>query len=253
MPTRFDLVIVTTSAFLITPFAFADDPSWAGDGSVSASMSTGNTETTDVGIAVKLDRDSGVWNVGLDAAADYGETEGVETKNRLFFGTNLDRQITDRMFGFGSVSWESDDFSGFESRTFVGGGLGYEIFAQEGLGWVVRGGPGFKVDEIEAILDSTVTPIMVIEPGRTEESISAIAESEFLFDFNDNVGFTNNSKALYAETSTQFNNVAALQAALTETLSARLSFEARYDTEPPEGFESTDTITRFSVVYNFGQ
>lgn len=253
MPTRFDMVFITTSALMVAPLAIAETPVWGGDGSVSASMSTGNTETTDVGIAVDLDRDSGTWNVGFNATADYGETDGIETKNRLFFGSNLDRQINDRLFGFGSVSWEADNFSGFESRTFVGGGLGYEVFAREGLGWVVRGGPGFKIDEIEAIVDTTVIPEVIIEPARTEESISAIAESEFNLSFNDSVGMTNDSKAIYAETSTQFSNIAALQAALTDTLSARVSFEARYDTEPPEGFENTDTITRFSIVYKFGE
>ena len=253
MTPRLDMAVATMSAILLTPIAHADTPLWSGDGSVSASMSSGNTETTDVGVAVDLNRDTGTWTIGFDATADYGETDGVETKNRVFLGSNLDRQISDRMFGFGSVSWEADDFSGFESRTFVGGGLGYEIFAREGLGWVIRGGPGYKIDEIEAIVDASVTPVVIVEPARSEESISGIAESEFRLDFNDAVGLTNDSKALYAETSTQFTNVAALQAALTETLSARVSFEARYDTEPPEGFENTDTISRFSIVYRFGE
>ncbi|MEL6757060.1 MAG: DUF481 domain-containing protein, partial [Pseudomonadota bacterium] len=69
--------------------------------------------------------------------------------------------------------------------------------------------------------------------------------------FNDNVGFTNDTTVLYAETSTQIGNIAAITASLTDTLSARVSFEVRHDTDPVEGFENTDTISRVSLVYGF--
>ncbi len=226
---------------------------WSGEGSLSAGVSTGNTETTDLGLGVDATRDWGVWALGLNAVADFGETDGVETKNRIFLGTNLDRQINDKLFGFGQLSYEKDEFSGFASRTFIGGGLGYEIYNSDTLGWTVRGGPGFKIDEVEAVLDTTTVPATVVTPETTEESVGAVAESNFNYAFNDNVAFTNDTKALYAQESTQLSNVIALTATLTDTLSARVSFEARHDTNPPLGFEDTDTISRVSLVYGFGK
>lgn len=226
---------------------------WSGEGSLSAGVSTGNTETTDLGLGVDANRDWGVWALGLNAVADFGETEGVETKNRIFLGTNLDRQINDKLFGFGQLSYEKDEFSGFASRTFIGGGLGYEIYNSDTLGWTVRGGPGFKIDEIEASIDATAVPPNVLTPATTEESIGAVAESNYRYAFNENVGLTNDTKVLYAQESTQLSNVIALTATLTDTLSARVSFEARHDTNPPLGFEDTDTISRVSLVYGFGK
>ena len=44
----------------------------------------------------------------------------------------------------------------------------------------------------------------------------------------------------------------AVTAALTGALSARFSVDVRYDTDPPVGFEQTDTATRVSLVYAFG-
>ncbi|MEO0549601.1 MAG: DUF481 domain-containing protein [Pseudomonadota bacterium] len=234
-----------TAALGMTLPAFAQDETegWTGEGSLSAGVTTGNTETTDLGLGVDVGRDFGVWAVGAKASADYGETDGAETKNRIFLGGNVDRQINDKLFGFGQASYEKDEFSGFESRAYLGGGLGYEIFSSDQLGWVVRGGPGLKLDEV-------LNP----DTGEvdTEESLGASAESNFNYTFNDNVGFTNDTTVLYAETSTQISNIAALTASLTDTLSARISFEVRHDTDPVEGFEATDTISRVSLVYAFG-
>ncbi|MEL7042601.1 MAG: DUF481 domain-containing protein [Pseudomonadota bacterium] len=230
----------------------ATENGWSGEGSLSAAVTTGNTETTDLGLGVDVVRTQDVWKVGLLANADYGETDGEETKNRIFLGSNLDRQITDRMFGFGQLSYEIDEFSGFESRTFIGGGLGYDILAGEQTTWTIRGGPGFKIDELEAVLDETTDPATVVTPSSTEESLGATARSRFLHQFNDNVKFTNDTNVIYADTSTQIGNISALTATLIDQLSARVSFEVRHDTNPVEGFEDTDTISRVSLVYGFG-
>ena len=226
---------------------------WSGEGSLSAGVTTGNTETTDLGLGVDVTRDINLWKVGSKASADYGETDGAETKNRIFLGSNLDRQINDRLFGFGQLSYEVDEFSGFESRAFIGGGLGYEVLNGAATQWTVRGGPGLKIDEIEALFDTSTLPATLISEARTEESFGATAESNFAHQFNDNVAFTNDTSVLYAETSTQIGNIAALTATLTDTLSARVSFEVRHDTDPVDGFEATDTISRVSLVYGFGK
>lgn len=226
---------------------------WSGEGSLSAGVTTGNTETTDIGLGVDVARVMNVWTIGVQATADYGETDGDETKNRIFLGTNLDRQINDRLFGFGQLTYERDEFSGFDSRAFIGGGLGYEVLAGDVTTWTVRGGPGLKIDEIEAVLDTTTVPATILSPATTEESFGATAQSNFAHQFNDNVAFTNDSTAVYADTSTQLGNIAAITATLTDTLSARVSFEVRHDTDPVDGFEATDTISRVSLVYGFGK
>ena len=239
---------------IATASAQEDEASkWTGEGSLSAGVTTGNTETTDLGLGLDLGREFGLWKVGVQASADYGETDGAETKNRIFLGANLDRQINDKLFGFGQLSYEVDEFSGFESRMFIGGGLGYEIFNSEALQWTVRGGPGLKIDEIEAILDTSTTPATVLTPAETEESFGATGSSNWAYQFNENVGLTNDTNVLYAETSTQIGNITALTASLTDTLSARVSYEVRHDTDPVDGFEDTDTISRVSLVYGFGK
>ncbi len=237
----FTAILAAAGMLALAPQAVAENAEgWAGEGSLSAGTTSGNTETTDLGLGVDLARTAGVWTYGVEAAADYGEIDGVETRNRYFLAGNVDRQINDRLFGFGRVSYESDQFTGFDSRSFVGGGLGYSIYDNDTTTWSVRGGPGVKIDELRTT-------------GETETSFGAVGRSEFGYAFNENVSLTNNTDVLYAEESTQLANSIGVTAALTGALSARVSFDVRYDTNPPLGFEDTDTATKIALVYGFGK
>jgi putative salt-induced outer membrane protein len=228
-----------------------EDARWTGEGSLSAAYTTGNTTTNDLGASLNLARETQVWKASLEAFADFGETDNVETRNRWFLAGQLDRQINDRLYGFGRVSYEKDEFSGFDSRVFAGGGLGYQILADEPTTWSIEGGPGIKIDKIanRIAIDENGNEIAI--PSTTEESVSVIGASNFVHAFNENVSFSNNTDILFAEESTQLANIAAITAKLTQSLSARASFETRHDTNPPPGFEDTDTATRLSLVYAF--
>ncbi|MEM6534110.1 MAG: DUF481 domain-containing protein [Pseudomonadota bacterium] len=225
---------------------------WSGEGAFSAGATTGNTETTDIGLSLDLERTGRVWSLGLEGSSDYGESDGEKNKSRIFLGANLDRQLSDRLFSYGAVSYEADEFSGFSSRSFVGVGLGYDIFDGEDVKWSVRGGPGWRFDELEAETDDSTIPPTLISDETSEDSFSASGESAWSYQLNPYVGLSNDTTAVYADTSSQFTNVLALNARLNGKLSARMSYEARHNTEPPLGFEKTDTITRVSLVYAIG-
>lgn len=243
------MVVALGAVLSVAGLASAQSATWTGEGSLSAGITTGNTDTRDLGLGVKLGRDGEVWRTGLEALADYGEIDGAEAKNRVFLAGQLDRKFGERAYAFGRGSYEADEFSGFDSRIFLGGGLGYSILTGERASWSIEGGPGIKIDEVK---EQVVLPGPVIIPGETVESFSVVGASKFAYAFNDSVKLTNDTSALYAEESTQLTNSLALTAALTGALSARVSFDVRHDTNPPIGFEDTDTATRVSLVYAFG-
>ncbi|MEZ6030112.1 MAG: DUF481 domain-containing protein [Hyphomonadaceae bacterium] len=149
-----------------TPALAQDDPAspWSGEGAFTAGVTTGNTETSDVGLALKLRHDGGDWIQSGEFAADYGETDSVETKNRMFAAGQIDRVFDERLSGYGRLTWERDEFSGFENRYFVGLGPAWKAIDSDAMKWTIEGGPGYKVDEIRATLTT---------PAETEESFSA--------------------------------------------------------------------------------
>lgn len=242
------MLVAVAAVLSVAGAASAQSATWQGEGSLSAGVTTGNTDTRDLGLGLKFSRDTGLWRTGVEALADYGEIDGAEAKNRMFFAGQLDRKFGERLYGFGRGSYEADEFSGFDSRIFLGGGLGYHVLQGDRVSWAIEGGPGIKIDEVK----EQVLPGPVIVPGETVESFSVVGASKFAYAFNDNVKLSNDTSVLYAEESTQITNSLAMTAALTGALSARVSFDVRHDTNPPFGFEDTDTATRVSLVYAFG-
>ncbi len=245
------------SLFAATPIAAAQDAEteagadtgWTGEGAVSAGVTTGNTDTFDAGVQLDLNRDWGRWAADFDASADYGETDGAATRERYFVSAQGELEVSARLFVFARTTYENDAFSGFEQRFFFGSGLGFDIFKGEKASWSFEGGPGVRVDERA---DTLADDGSVLIAGETEILPSARGASDFSYEFNENVSFRNSSNAVWTTETTQLQNIASFSSTLTNSLSARVSFEVRHDTNPPDGFENTDTITRFSLVYGFG-
>jgi len=240
------LIHVAALSLLLAAPAFAQDappPEWSGEGAFNAGVTSGNTETTDLGVGLKLKHQGDNWIQYGELAADYGETDSVETKNRIFAAGQVDRIFDDRFSGYGRLTWERDEFSGFDNRYFLGFGAAWKAFDSDITKWTIEGGPGYKIDEIRETLTT---------PASTEESIGVRAGSKFEHRFNDAVTLSNSTEIVYSDASTQVGNILALTANVWGNLSARVSLDVRHDTDPLPGFEATDTATRFSLVYKVG-
>ena len=212
---------------------------WSGEGNLGAGITTGNTDTVDVGVSLKIAKEFGPWKVSADGGYDFGQVDGVDNRNRWWVGSQLQRDFSDRLYGFADVSYEEDQFSGFDSRLFLGVGAGYHVFKEKPLTWSVEVAPGYR----RSVLDTI--------PSVTANDVAVRGSSKFAYDFNENVVFTNDTDVVWSDTSTQTVNTAAVTAQLTERISGRVSFQVRHETDPPLGFVSTDTATRVSVVYGF--
>lgn len=227
----------------------APPPAWQGEGSLGAGVTTGNTSTTDANAGLKLKHNGAAWTESGEFQADYAKTSGAETKNRLAAAGQIGRNFTDRLSGYGRVSWENDRFSGFANRYFVGVGAAYKAIDSKPTQWTLEIGPGYRVDEVRTIPATGTTPLA---PAHTEKSFGVSAGSHVKQQINDKVALTNDTDVIYSSASTQVKNTLAVTFQLIGNLSGRLSYDVRYDTDPPNTFKSTDTATRVSLVYKIG-
>ncbi|MDX1292627.1 MAG: DUF481 domain-containing protein [Hyphomonas sp.] len=247
------LVLGATSLCLVFGLPASADDGWTGEASLSAGLTTGNTETSNAGLGIDLDRAAGAWNFGVQLSGDYGKEDGIESRNRYFAAGDLEHDFNDTMFSFGRASYEVDQFTGFDSRTFVGAGIGWHVLDDEDHNWTVRGGPGLKIEEVKRQVSVDSTGATVITPASTEESLGAVMQSEYFYAFNEAVSLNNKTNVVYGQESTQINNSIGLTAALNGHLAARVSFDVRHDTSPQPTYEATDTATKFSIVYTLGE
>lgn len=225
---------------------------WSGDASLTGSRTTGNTDTLDFGLGLKLKKEAGPWTHKFKGNADFGEVDNESTRERYDIGYQIERDFTDRLYGFANGDYYKDEFGAFQDGWFLGGGLGYKVILPEPIGWNLEGGAGFRSQtaqdtEIAADVANNIAASTIA--GITEEEFALRALSDFDYKFNDNVSFYNDSEIIWSDSDTYIWNEAGITAQLWENIAARASYRVDYHSNPPAGSVGTDTISRVGIVY----
>ncbi|MEP1229836.1 MAG: DUF481 domain-containing protein [Litorimonas sp.] len=218
---------------------------WSGEASANGSRTTGNTDTLDFGLGLKLQKEAGPWTHKFKGNADFGEVDGDTTRERYDFGYQIDRDINDRLYVFGNGDYFKDEFGAFQDGYFVGGGLGYKVFTPDPLGWALEAGAGFRSQQEQDTLAADLSTIS----GDTTNEIGIRGKSDFDYKLNENVSVYNDTEIIWSSSDTYIWNEVGLTAQLIGNLAARASYRVDYHSNPPTGAVGTDTISRIGVVY----
>lgn len=210
---------------------------WKGEASASGSRTTGNTQTEDIGLGLKLANTEGRWKHKFKGNYDYGRNKGAKNKQRLRMSYQLDRQINERLYSFANADYFSDDFGAFEEGYYFGGGVGYKMVLPEPVSWDLEAGVGYRYQDPQG------------SNKETKREVGLRGASNFDWDINDKVALYNNSELTYSESDTYVWNEVGLTSQLLGDLAARASYRVDYHSTVPSGRENTDTITRIGVVY----
>lgn len=230
------------------------EESWDGQIAFSASSATGNTENTVLGLAFDARRIHGRYTHDIQSGINYvessktnddGDRVSERTQDRWFAQYRLEAQTADRTFVYGRVRYEEDQFSGFENRVFLGAGIGHNWIETDGMKWSVLAGPGYQYAELERSEDTEMTE------ADDPSGLAVYAGSVFNWDVRENVVFDHSLDATWTEDNTTAETVFGLKTKLTESISSRLNYRIKHETDPPENREATDTLLSASVVYGF--
>ncbi len=211
---------------------------WEGKFSAGASFASGNSDNAAVGVALDAAREAGKFVHNVTAYFDIAESNGVTNQKRWGAAYQLDYKFNERLYAYGRFSYDEDEFSGFDYRLFGGAGVGYFISLNEPFVWKVEGGPGFRYSPIDLTRE-------------VEEEFALYGASEMDWLIREGVTFEQDFFVTWTSPTTTFQSISALTTDLTDSISTGLSFEYRYETDPPLGRENTDTIARASVIYGF--
>ncbi len=97
--------------------------------------------------------------------------------------------------------------------------------------------------------------------GAAEERLAGLLGLDFNWQISDRLKLTQGANmvaetggqatVIFDSTNTTVLLVTGLEAKISEKLSTRLSFTLDHDSNPPEGAVSTDTLSRFTLLYGF--
>lgn len=210
---------------------------WRGSVFASANLTTGNTDTSDVSVGAKVTSTVGAWNQRINLAYEFGEANGTTSKNEIYSLYEVNRDFTERFYGFALVRGQKD-FVNNTSDVYLSFGPGYRIVNQRDFTWRVQAGPGYRVSTSGGVV-----------PDFDEAGVSA--SSRIFYRMNSSVFFTNDTDVIWSNNGTQITNDAGMNVALSGPLSLRVGVKTDYDSNPAPGLKDTDTTTGVALVYAF--
>ena len=200
----------------------------------------GNTDTVDVGIGATLGYYDGINGYELQFAYDYGEDDGDTTEESFIYDAEYVRDFTPRAFGFVTVQGSLDEFSNYESDTFVGFGAGYRVVDTAQTQWSLQAGPGYRIANLEDLnqVDDFEEPAFLIE-------------SRFYQSINEDAYFSNDTDIITSETDTYVLNDLGVTMSMNNSLALRTSLLTEWHSDPFDDAEATDNRLGVSLIYTF--
>ena len=220
---------------------------WSGRGQVGAFLSTGNSETSGVTFSLALERTGIDWQHRLRGTMDYQRSNGRTSREQYLAAWEPRYQVGKALFAYGLAQYESDRLQGDSARYAVSGGIGYKVIDEANAQLSLKAGPAWRLTEFVN--------------GTDDSSFGGLAGIDFDWQLAKALKLTQDAN-LVADAGGQAaalvtsNNVSALlttglEAQVSSKVSTRLSYSIDYDSNPPPGTVSTDTMTRFTLVYGF--
>jgi putative salt-induced outer membrane protein len=225
------------------------EPNWKGALGLSYVGTSGNTDTSSLGLDFTSERRPLPWGLNLAASFTRADDGGVVTAEQYFVGIRGLRQLNDRWSLFAGLSWARDPFSGFENRYLAEAGA--EVLAIESTHHKLSFDLGLTWTSEDQIGTDEVTQE---KSTKTVDWAGAVAGLAWEWTISDSASLT--ERLLYYPNFDDFadwriGSDTALKVSMTKMLALQLSYLVRYRNQPIDNLEKTDTTTKMSVVLNF--
>jgi putative salt-induced outer membrane protein YdiY len=207
---------------------------------------SGNSDTQAFGLDFKVERLPEPWGLEIIGLFNRASNSGELTAEHYYLGGRAKRALGDRWELFGGLSGEKDQFAGFDLRLLAEAGLVYKALL----------GPTHFLSFDGGL---TYTDEDRLDPTPDESWFGGVLGLAYEWKITDTTSLT--ERLLFYpnfEESSDWRLASdtGIQAAISSMLALKFSYEYRYRNEPlvlADGAvaDSTDTTTRFSVVFNF--
>lgn len=220
---------------------------WHGQAELGGFQSSGNNDSVGVSASLGLTRKGIQWTHALRSRFDYQRQSGTTSREQVLLAYEPRWQFREDLFVYGLSQFEHDRLQRLAARISVSGGVGYRILDEGDLKLAVKAGPAYRVTDY---ID-----------GPTESRVGGLLGLEFEWQPLDRLKLTQNSNAV-AETGGQATIFLAgpnssidvdtgIEFKISDRLVSRMAYDVKYNSNPPPGAVSTDTLARATLIYGF--
>ena len=205
---------------------------------LNAADTKGNTDTLYLGLHGKLNLMRKAQIHRLETYANTAEANGVSNQNNWGLSYQLDTLWTDAYFGYVRGSFARDDFAGFETEVFTGIGAGAYLMDTDTMNLRSELGPGYRYLDIAS-------------DGGSVQALGLYGATEFEWLIDEDWTFEVDTKVNISGPTSTFHPTMRVNAAVSERVHAGVSYDLRYESNPPLMSEQLDRILKFDVKYAY--
>lgn len=198
---------------------------------------SGNTETTNLNGKLELGWDRADWRHAVVASSIYSKDDVATIAENYRAAYKADRKLGGQNYLFGSVSWEQDEFSGYDQRTTQAIGYGRRLLESDTHTLDLEIGVGARQSEL-------------ITGVEQDETIGRLA-GDYLWKFGVNSDFSQQIVVESGSLNTYLESISAVTSQLLGELDLVVSYTVKRNSDVPVGRKNTDTYTTVSVQYTF--
>jgi len=238
-------IVIVCACVLVSFTARAD---WTGKTEAGLVLATGNTESETANAKVAFVQETGAWKNTVGGAALYtsADEEGTTARRWEAFGQS-DYNFSPKTFAFGAGRYEDDEFSGFEYQATLSAGLGRRFIDTDRAKFSGTAGVGYKFFETSDAFDAETGEL--IAPGTSDSEVVFRGTLDFDYAFTATTSLIDRFIVEAGADNTFVQNDISLQVKMTAVLALAVGYSVRHNTDPPIGFEKTDTLTTINLVY----
>ncbi|WP_084399238.1 DUF481 domain-containing protein [Henriciella aquimarina] len=205
---------------------------------LNAAETSGNSDTLYLGLHGKLNLMRKAQIHRIESYANTAEANGIESQNNWGLSYQLDTLWTDTYFGYVRGSLDRDDFSGFETQAFTGVGAGAYLMDTDRITLRSELGPGYRYLDLA-------------NEDKTIGAIGLYGAAELDWDIDENWTFEVDTKVNISGPTSSLHPTMKLNTVVSKRISAGVSYDLRYESNPPLMTEKLDRILRFDVKYTY--
>ena len=233
--------------FAWAPLAMAD---WTGKAEGGLLLTSGNSESTSANAKLDVAREDGPWKNIVHVAGLYGKNAVFVTGERLEGSYELDRKISDKLYGFVGVSGEHDLFDGFQYQATVSGGIGYKWFDTADTKLSTTLGIGYRRLRPETLTKDAAGQVTERTPLDANSSAVITAGLNLEQKLTASTKLIDKLAIQSGSNDTSVANDFGVQVSMSERLALSVGYGIRYNSDPAPGTKKVDQLTTVNVVYN---
>ena len=214
-------------------------PAWESSISAGLSLTKGNSDTLLTTVAFKTRKKTGDNEFAFGADGSYGENDSVKNNETLHGVGQYNHLFSDRFYGFLNIEGLHDGIADLDYRFTFSPGAGYYFLKETNTSFAAEFGPGLITQRLGGV-DTTYATLRLAErfEHKLDNGARVWEKAEFLPQVNKLGNFLINAEI-------------GAEAALTKTLSLRVTLQDNFINQPAPGRKSNDVKLISSLVYKF--